>query len=163
MELSASWRIAFHPGRCIPNTNQARSWHKHNALDIPARKREGYKISQLECADHVLHIESLKTGKREQETWRKKRANKKWAHLMNLVTLWSKLKAQCIIKDCVWYLKSFHFYENFIKHCYISIGKNLKGFHLSQFRQAVSNWHVLVGPQKICPGRRRCLPLAKKC
>jgi hypothetical protein len=39
-----------------------------DALDDSAQKREGYKISQVKCADHVLHIESLETRKREQET-----------------------------------------------------------------------------------------------
>jgi hypothetical protein len=54
------------------------------------------------------------------------------------------------------------------KHRCISIGKNLKGFQLSQSRQAVSKWQILVGPQKIFwsalvgPGRRRCLPVRKR-
>ena len=53
-------------------------------------------------------------------------------------------------------LEIIAFYGSFIKHCYISKGKNLKGFQFRQFRQTIPNWQILVGPKKnllVGPGR----------
>jgi hypothetical protein len=66
MHSSHKARSICAKGLLISNTRRSFPWEllMTHALDDPARKREGYKISQLECADH---IESLETKKREQK------------------------------------------------------------------------------------------------
>ena len=105
------------------------------------------------------NIESQETGKREQKyrTRIYKRRNQKRSTPHELSnTLEQGHGVQCIVKILHLVLEVIAFYGNFIKHCYISKRKKLRGFQFRQSRQAVSNWQILVGPPKnllVGPGR----------